>query len=185
MRETFMSGSTRGEWAASSRARPLSYSTGFYRLTTSSINYYQFTNRRVGQTTPNSALPAAGVSETVARRRPELADSRRRARQRAAEQRARARSHHAALAFLRGWLAQGETLRFGIGARPSRRALPCASRPKRHSHIPAVGSFRICCRPGTFVKALGMATPPVRRLLRNRRTQKIWQAYNCALAFRL
>ena len=37
------------------RARPLSYSTGFYLFTTFSQYYYQPTNRRVGQTAPNSA----------------------------------------------------------------------------------------------------------------------------------
>ena len=31
---------------------------GFHLVTTSSKYYYQFTNRRVGLTTPNSALPA-------------------------------------------------------------------------------------------------------------------------------
>ena len=31
--------------------------------------------------------------------------------------------------------------------------------PKGHSHMPAVGSFRICRRSGTIAKASGVATP--------------------------
>jgi hypothetical protein len=38
MRETFTSGSPRGEWAAHSRARPLSYSTGFSFLRAGTVS---------------------------------------------------------------------------------------------------------------------------------------------------